>query len=169
MKTIIVLGMHRSVTSLVAKGLHEAGVEMGDHLLGPHPSQPHGHWENVEALHLNMAILKAAGGNYRKPPPEEAILAQADAFAERIQTFIRENQRDPLWGWKDPRTVLTIRLFMPYLINPHFVTCWRDVNEVARSLHARGDCSLAKGRALAIEYNRRLLRFLDDHYVQNQL
>jgi len=58
MTTVIVLGMHRTRTSLVSRICVELGVNMGDDLLGTHPSQPHGHWEDKEFYQLNQRILQ---------------------------------------------------------------------------------------------------------------
>jgi hypothetical protein len=164
MKTYIVLGMHRSSTSLVAKGL--AGeLDMGiDWANNPYQGgSPFRYFEDIRFVGLNDEILEAAGGSWKEVPPEDAILAQREVFAERIRELVEEasSGRD-LWGWKDPRTVLTIRLFVPYLVSPHYICCFRDPVEVGKSLERRGDLSAAEGVALARVYNERLLRFLLD-------
>lgn len=55
MKTIIVLGMHRSATSLVAKGLANE-IDIGVKMISI-PDNPQGHWENTNFINLNEAIL----------------------------------------------------------------------------------------------------------------
>lgn len=164
-KTIVVLGMGRSATSLVAKALsHE--IFMGDKLLPPAPDNPHGFFENTRFVELNDAILAAAGGSWSDPPPEKDILGQSHRFNDRIRELIREEQREPLWGWKDPRTALTIRLYVPHLTNPHFVCCFRDPHDVALSLRRRNGFSIEKGIALARNYNRRIIEFLSDCHLR---
>ena len=59
-KTFVILGCHRSASSLVAKALHEAGVHMGDDLLSGLPDNPEGHFEDMDFLKKNVEIL---GGN----------------------------------------------------------------------------------------------------------
>ncbi len=161
MKTFIVLGMHRSATSLVARGLVEAGVHMGEKQLGFHSSNPWGHYEDVDFISMSDRLLTAAGGSWDKPPLEDSILGLASEWGPRIKDFIEGKMREPLWGWKDPRTVLTIPLFLPYLVNPHFITCFRNPQDVAISL-ARRDRAMTRKKALALAkiYNDRLLRFL---------
>lgn len=164
MKTFVVLGMHRSATSLVAKSLHSE-ISMGDKLLPPTSDNPLGYFEDEEFMQLNIKILRRAGGDWRNPPSEDKILQVADLFESRIRAIVEErNSRGINWGWKDPRTTLTIRLYLPYLVNPHFVSCFRDPQEVAASLVRRDSHFFTQEKALALanEYNQRLLKFLAD-------
>ncbi len=166
-KTIVVLGMHRSATSLIAKGLNDAGVAMGDDLLSAQASNPWGHFEDIEFIALNEAILRAAGGSWDNPPPEQAILDQARRYDSSIKALVRANDGNvdpdyPIWGWKDPRTTLTIRLYVKHLINPHFIACFRNPYDVAKSLNRRDGKPMNEGFNLAKEYNRRLISFLSD-------
>lgn len=165
LKTIVILGMHRSATSLIAKSLHIAGCSMGDDLLGPSASNPWGHWEDKDFLHLNDRILGAAGGSWDKPPPESEILKIGGLFDGEISKKVQaknDSAKAYVWGWKDPRTTLTIRLFHRYLTNPVYVSCVRDPLEVGKSLEGRGDMGREAGRVLAREYNSRMLKFLHD-------
>jgi hypothetical protein len=162
--TYIILGMHRSATSFIAKALKDQGVNIGERLLGPSKGNFQGHFENVRFLELNRKILKKAGGNWDNPPSEEAIIKAGNELQGEIKRLV-EQERGGLWGWKDPRTTLTIRLYMPYLENPYFIVCFRNPYEVAKSLQKRNGFSLEKGLALAITYNERLLSFLTDFYL----
>lgn len=152
-KCFIVLGMHRSATSLTAKGLHDAGVYMGDKLLGANKSQPTGHYENLDFLELNRWILKQAGGSWDDPPAHGDILRVGAEI--QIKELIKKHERS-LWGWKDPRTVLTLDLYWPHLTNPHLVINFRQPIDVAKSLYIRNGMPLSEGVALTKEYNRRL-------------
>jgi hypothetical protein len=161
-KCFIVLGMHRSATSLMAKSLHQGGVYMGNKLIPADRGNPKGYFENIEIVRLNDAILSAAGGSWIKPPSHEDIMATD--FSEQIQEML-EKYRRPLWGWKDPRSLLTIEKYLPYIKNPHFVCCFRPPDSVAKSLYTREGERLPykKGLALAKEYNKRLLTFLHSY------
>jgi len=70
-KTVIVLGMHRSGTSMVSGVLNILGVDIGKDLLGNHWSNPLGHFENNDFRNLNTQILKEAGGDWLNPPSRE--------------------------------------------------------------------------------------------------
>lgn len=162
MKTFVVLGMHRSATSLVTKGLSGI-INIGSVIMPAGRGNPWGHFENMRFVEMNDAILSAAGGSWDNPPQEEAILSLKNEFADRIQRLVKqESEGHELWGWKDPRTTLTIKLYLPYLINPHFIACFREPHEVALSLNKRDGFPIENGIRLAKEYNDRLLKFLTD-------
>jgi hypothetical protein len=158
-KTFAVLGMHRSATSLVAGGLDKRGVNMGENLLPADAGNPEGYYENVEFMNLNQRILSAAGGSWKNVPDREDILSVEDQFTDAIQRLVTKHQ-DDLWGFKDPRTTLTIELFLPYLENPHFITCFREPEEVGKSLKRRDGMDVERGKELADTYNSRVLDFL---------
>lgn len=165
-KCFVVLGMHRSATSLVAKGLHNAGVHMGDKLIPADRGNPEGYFEDAIVSNLNRAILRKAGGDWLNPPSEDSILAvkKDTAFMDVIENLVQQRLATgaPLWGWKDPRTVLTIRLFHQFLVNPHYIAVFRNPTDVAASLFRRDRIPTSAGVALAKTYNKRLLGFLND-------
>jgi hypothetical protein len=160
MKTFVILGMHRSATSLVAKGLaHE--INMGAQFEYA-PDNPEGHWENWDIVNLNDKILKEAGGSWDNPPSREAILEAGKKYEPDIKEIVdRFNRKGEHWGFKDPRTALTVELFVPHLVEPHYIAVFRNPTEVAKSLKVRNGFDLSKGIALAKEYNQRILDFLN--------
>lgn len=163
---IVVLGMHRSFTSLIAKGLVSNNINMGDYYVKRDEFNPLGYYEDIDFLRLNKYILLTAGGDWRYPPSEEKILSLNDNknITDKIKNLISKKQTKKIWGWKDPRTILTIRLFEPYLKNPVYIACYRNPEEVAKSLQKRNGISIEEGTALAKLYNYRMKKFLDDHY-----
>ena len=161
-KTFIILGMHKSATSLIAGGLNNFGVNMGEKLMGGDEWNKIGYFEDMEFFRLNEEILKAAGGSWYEPPSERKILALKKEFGPKIKKLVEK--KSGLWGWKDPRTTLTIKLYLPYLKNPHFICCFRDPKEVARSLSKTQGISTEKALKLAGIYNKRLLKFLKEVY-----
>ncbi len=158
MKTVVILGMHRSATSLVSEGIDKAGVWMGG------KARSKFHWENLHFMRLNQSILKEAGGSWDNPPSREKI-NNVDR-REKIKNLIDWNvlnakeRNCSFWGWKDPRTVLTFDLYEPYLTNLHIVTIFRDPLEVAKSLKTRNNMPISKGINLAKEYNKRIFNIL---------
>ena len=162
LKTIVVLGMHRSATSLIAMGLYRSGVFMGQKMLGPGRGNELGHFEDVELLFLNEKILKLSGGSWDNPPDEHKIYEVGLDLEDEIKTAVEQRSMRKLWGWKDPRTVLTIRCFQRFLTNPIYVSLFRDPHEVAVSLNKRDGMPIDQGKKLAKEYNKRLLKFLSE-------
>lgn len=171
MKSIIVLGMHRSATSMVSRSLHKSNeVYMGKDLLLGHPDNPRGHYEDISFLHLNIAILNAAGGDWRSAPSRKNILDVAPKFNKRIKETIDNAVNNAKasgcqsWGFKDPRTTLTIELYTPFLTNPQFICCFRDPNEIAKSLNKRDNITIKEGVKMTSIYNQRMFDFLKTYY-----
>jgi len=136
------------------------GVWMGDRLLGKRKSNPNGHFEDLDLLHFNDAILKAAGGTWRDPPTPEAIAAVTPEFTHMARQMmkIRDSAGHGLWGWKDPRTALTFPVYEPYLgDDAHLVVILRRPVNVARSLKSRNSIPIKNGVGLADAYNRQIL------------
>ncbi|MCK4257687.1 MAG: sulfotransferase [Halanaerobiales bacterium] len=161
-KVIVVLGMHRSGTSMTAGILTKLGVDMGKKLLGGGRGNPKGHFEDLEFLSLNRDILRTVGGNWQNPPDKEVILVQKERFKERIRELF-EKRTSEIWGWKDPRTSLTIELYMPFLFNPYFIVCYRDSLAIAQSLRQRENMEIETGINLAKIYQKRISNFFEKY------
>lgn len=165
MKTIIVLGMHRSATSLVAKGLSNE-IYMGDELMPANFGNPEGYFEHMPFVNLNNRILHAAGGSWKNPPTREAILEQEPIFRAEIQDTLIQHYREAerlgykICGFKDPRTTLTIWLYAPWVQNPHYAFMWRQPGQIAHSLWQRSKLPVDEGKALAEHYRKEMLAFL---------
>lgn len=158
---IVVLGMHRSGTSMVAGILFHLGVFMGYRLLGPSPSNELGHFEDVDFVTVNRAILDEAGGTWDTVPSQDAITSVA-GYADRIRFMVEA--RDvmfPLWGWKDPRTVVTIGHYEQHLTNPLYIAVFRGRDAVVKSLVTRDGRSAENAGMLYDTYADRLATFLD--------
>lgn len=171
MKAIIVLGMHRSATSMTARALHKSGeVYMGNKLILGLNDNPKGHYEQKPIVLLNDKILNSAGGTWDNPPKHEDILAQFDKFKDKIKLLINEVKQHAKknkmvsYGFKDPRLNLTIELFLPFLDKPQFIVCFRNEYDVALSLQKRNNISIKDGMKLAREYNKRAQQFISDFY-----
>lgn len=157
-KCFIVLGMHRSATSMIAKALYDQ-----DHIdfrcppQKPCKDEPFGHFEHHPIVGLNQKILRAAGGCWHRPPARKKIMAVAKQFRGQIQDVLKETHDNAeLWGWKDPRMSLTCELYLPFIEKPHLIAIVREPEEVARSLQKRNKFPLQKGRNLTAVYNQRI-------------
>lgn len=165
-KTVIVLGMHRSGTSVTAGVLKRLGVDVGRKLLPGPGYNPTGFFENLEFVNLNANILRSLGGNWRKPPPQEAILKRARENASKIEEVVKRNIRE-LWGFKDPRTALTIEALHPYLPNVHVVRTRRSPKAIAQSLKSRDGMDEALSLELCATYNAHIDEYLKRYGVPN--
>jgi len=163
-KEVIVLGMHRSGTSMVCGILNHLGINFGKDYPGKQISNPMGHFEDGDFLFLNQEILAAAGGSWDHPPMEEAIKQQAEYFQEKIRDLVNsrvKKYQNNSWGWKDPRTSLLIDLYLPHLKSPFFIWCQRDPEEIADSLWRRNKISKSDSLALANIYQHRITDFFN--------
>jgi hypothetical protein len=157
-KTVLVLGMHRSGTSMTTSVVQSLGVDIGDDLLAAvENDNKFGYFEDRDFIKLNDRILELAGGNFLTPPARYQILRAGQLMQKEIDQAIKSRSGSPMWGWKDPRTSLTAELYLPKLKNPYIIVCRRNYEAVAKSIVKRGnleDVHLAA--AVAEEYNRRI-------------
>jgi len=166
-KCFIYLGMHRTGSSLIAKGLNSV-IDMGIEDLNKNEGNPEGYYENWVFTKINDMVLIAAGGSWDNPPSDEAIMEVGKS--QDVQVAMRtavEKYSDGriLWGFKDPRTTLTIKLWLPHIKNPHFVCCTREPEKVAWSLNKRDGTPFDKCLSLCQIYNRRMVKFLVEQYL----
>ncbi len=70
---VLVLGMHRSGTSAVARLLDGLGLDAGpvEGLIGPTDHNPHGHFEVQALVDFNDRLLAELGGTWVAPPTHE--------------------------------------------------------------------------------------------------
>lgn len=142
MKQVVVLGMHASGTSMVSHILIKMGVRMGKEFTGPVKGVPT--WEDKEFMLLNAHILNQAGGDWSHPPSPTRLLSLTDDVQRRVDNLVsaRDLEAEELglecWGFKDPRSCLTIPLIAPYLLNPYYIRVVRNPLRTAQSLLQRG-------------------------------
>ncbi len=177
--------MHRSGTSLLARLVNLLGVELGENQLlnnKPVSANPKGHWEHRELSAINDALLDRYGGTWDKPPLFPSGWQNDPALYDlrlRAHTLVNDQFRDyKLWGWKDPRTCLTLPFWQELLGELHNIICLRHPVSVAGSLARRDHFSAEKSFYLwliylssALQYSRgkpRLLVFYQDLIEEKQ-
>lgn len=133
---VVILGMHRSGTSLVANILHSAGVHMGDIFRLP-DAYNRGYYEDLDWRAINKWILNTAGGTWFDPPSYRQIVDATARIGPVITVLVEQKNRRVTWGFKDPRTCLTIQGLHPYLPNPRYIVVKRNKEDVIASLQRR--------------------------------
>jgi O-antigen biosynthesis protein len=146
---VCVLGMHRSGTSVAARLINLLGVSLGaeDDLLAPKPDNPTGYWEYRPILELNDEILARLGGSFHQPPPLTPgweMKAELADLRRRARDLVACTFAAGNWGWKDPRTCLTLPFWKQILAPVQYVICMRSPAEVAASLETRDGSSVEK-------------------------
>lgn len=167
-KTILILGMHRSATSMISRALHLSGESwMGNDLMLNKPDNVRGHYEQIPIVNLNDKILRTAKGSWDNPPSHASILSLKGRFNFEIikeLECLELSSNGGTIGIKDPRMCLTIELWEPFLKNPQYIVSYRDSNEIAQSLNKRDGMPIEKGIELANEYNNRLKLFISQRF-----
>jgi hypothetical protein len=133
------LGVGRSGTSLAARSLNVLGVDLGreETMLPPGEGNPRGFWEQREVVELNDEILEALGGTWWYPPPRPPGWETADdmaVFRARIADLVKRHfAGSARWGFKDPRTTLTLPVWRLIAGEFDYVICLRNPLEVMSS------------------------------------
>ena len=147
---LIIIGMHRSGTTMIVRMLRELGMFMGASLE-----------ENEEAtffLELNDWLLAQSQAGWYNPlnfkhiTDEPVIL---DAFARYLDAYlatrkvknylgpqiykkgIRLQTLVPPWGWKDPRNTFTLPVWLKLFPGARVINIYRNGIDVAQSLVSR--------------------------------
>jgi hypothetical protein len=167
-QAICVLGMHRSGTSSVTKGVHEMGAYIGAHaaLVPPDVDNPRGFWEHKRIVELQDAALQVMRLQWdtATPIPRSWFRDnQLDAIRDEMRELIvKEFGNQDLWVWKDPRTSILLPLwediFADLNIDVKYLIVIRNPIDVANSLLKRNGFSRDKSMALWLNYTLSALR-----------
>ena len=133
---LIVVGFHRSGTSLVTNLLQRAGLFVGEHLLGAMPSNRYGHFEDREVLELHREILADHGTGWQVDSPTSFSLSSEHwrRMGEYVQKRTSQHRN---WGFKDPRVCLFLGVWRYLMPDAKFLIVYRDPGECVRSLETR--------------------------------
>lgn len=167
-RILIITGMHRSGTSLVAHYLKECGLYIGDNLFNQRKGNPLGHFEDLEFLYFHKRMLRENGID--KFPTSDSglpIHLNGPNRIEGIQMVARRMERRQ-WGWKDPRTTLFLEFWSGILKNARYLFIFRHPSEVAQSLVRRGtDADILEMPVIGLKawrvYNNQILQFWMNH------
>lgn len=152
---IIIIGMHRSGTTMVTRLLKQLGLFVGAEL--------EDNSESLFFLRLNEWIMQQCGAAWDHPKPIDDLLAQSDArslatgyFRSALNSKLAMKYlglwnylrlRTPLnlespWGWKDPRNTFTLPLWLDLFPDARVIHVLRHGVDVAQSLRTRSERGL---------------------------
>jgi hypothetical protein len=80
-----------------------------------------------------------------------------------VRELIEKRESRELWGWKDPRTCLTIELYHPHLSDVRYVYVQRHPVFIVRSLSRRYGSDVRWGKLIKM-YRERTDSFIKDHW-----
>lgn len=143
---IIVLGMHRSGTSVATEAVVRWGAYANQESLVQADSwNPNGYWEYAPLVALNDQILAKVRASWRIPPSEESQeklieLAQHGSFRRRALRLLEETRaNNKPWVWKDPRLCILLPFWQQIWGRVIYLVPVRNPIEVAKSLYKRRD------------------------------
>lgn len=154
---IIVLGMHRSGTSVVARLLNLMGTYFAPERmeLPATTANPKGYWERRDVVNLNEDILKALDITWDKIGDFTSKQLTPDVFSpfkSLAQEIILGLDAHRPWMLKDPRLCLLLPYWLPLLEIPVCVYVHRNPIQIAQSLRKRDGFSVHFGIALWEKY-----------------
>jgi hypothetical protein len=163
MKAIMVLGMHRSGTSAIAKAISLMGAEFGDNLLSAQSDNKKGFWEDEFIVEYNDSVLKKYGHEWYTVGDVSIELDEIDILA--IQTYIKDSfSIFPYWGFKDPRLCRLLPLwnYILDLLDYDVLYCVaiRNPLSVIESLKNRNEFTIKQATLLWYQYNIDILKNL---------
>ena len=133
-KALIILGMHRSGTSLTAQWLAACGLDLGDKLLRASASNRKGHYEDMLFLNFHEKVLAARGLDWKTV---RAQVRFTPSEREEAKGILRTKAEKPKFGWKEPRTVFFTEAWNALLEGPHYLIVYRTPEAVTASLFRR--------------------------------
>ena len=137
-KVLVIVGMHRSGTSLITNWLEKCGLQVGERLEVATESNIDGHFEDMEfrTLHEEVLISKNLPSSGLVESIDNAHLSVYQQ--EKLKCIIHvKNKLYPQWGWKDPRTCLFLDTYRQLLPGSKYLVIVRDYQSVISSLLKR--------------------------------
>jgi len=139
---VIIVGVHRSGTSLLTRMLEKIGLFVGSDLQNDH--------ESKLIIGINNLYFRDKNASWDKP----IYPSKKDIEANIIKGFWLENQTviadrfgktEGFWGFKDPRTLTTLPLWIDLFPTAKILYIKRGPWDVAASLTSRHNMLIEKG------------------------
>lgn len=130
---ICILGMHRSGTSFLANSLKGAGLYLGNTSTSNRYNRP-GNFENIDFVKINDEILSTNGGSWISPPRK---IIWHEKHKNTAAALIKTMNKHSCWGFKDPRTLLTLDGWIDLIPSIKLVGIFRHPDAVCLSIQKR--------------------------------
>lgn len=149
---VIILGMHRSGTSMVTRLVEGLGL-----FVGRRKDKNH---EATFFQGINQWLLAQCGGSWDNPASVRYLLENPEVRSQTIRYLAHSLLESPRlisflglkkylryrsayslnipWGWKDPRNTFTLPIWLDLFPNAKLVYIQRNGGDVAASLQRRG-------------------------------
>jgi len=160
-KIVVVLGMHRSGTSAITRGLQALGVRLGDRMMPAiEGNNSKGFWEDIDINALNIEMLNFLNQDWHNltplmPSDIEALLHNGYLLraAEMLCAKVGDS---PIFGFKDPRVAKLLpfwrKVFCHCQYEVSYVVALRHPTSVVKSLAKRDGFDETKSYFLWVEH-----------------
>ncbi len=122
----VVLGMHKSGTTLISECLHHSGIEMVESADADKGYDNGQKWEREATKAINHRLLESSGQNSLAVDATAIRSTFPSLESEMRRTISDLSARSPDWGFKDPRTCLTYEAWAAVLPRHRVVAVYRD-------------------------------------------
>ena len=154
---LIILGMHRSGTSVAAQWMAESGLCIGDVLLGKTYNNKFGHFEDKDFLELHREVLAEHGKSYDVIEPFQLSMSDYHLKKSKMLVKLKSNLYTD-WGWKEPRTVLFADHWLSLIPHAKVFAVYRHFRQVVDSLLRREESTFSRRKNLYLKWQS-YLRF----------
>lgn len=176
----VVLGMHKSGTTLIAEMLHRSGIDMMDSVDPSRGYDDGNKWERESTKSINHQLLGTAGAFSLRVSRHRPLRPSAELQAQMGALVMGLSAKHANWGFKDPRTCLTYDLWAKYLPAHRLIVIYRLPEEGWSHYWGRAETfdrastTFRKFLPCWAEYNGAVLRVLQQttapaivlHYTQ---
>ena len=142
---ILILGMHRSGTSVLARICNLLGFDLGGKIMPPKSDNETGFWENEAVVSVHEQIFETIGASWDDMtplPPNWRDNDEVLGLAEQLKSVCRGEFGDSdKWCIKDPRSSRLLPIWIDLLddmnVRPVAAVMFRNPLAVAESLAKR--------------------------------
>ena len=132
MKQIVVLGIYRSGTSMIAGILDRLGINIGDHGDLKGTANPKGYYEDQNSVNLNVKIREQLNKTHLTVKKKHCKrISTKNRIA--IQNYIKQRNKEKVWGVKDPKMLPFFSVYQEYLDNPYLIKIRRNRKDIIDS------------------------------------
>ncbi len=126
----VVLGMHKSGTTLIAEVLHHSGISIVDNTDTDLDYDTGNKYERTSTKAINHELLGSDGSFSLKVLEDKLLHANQDLRRRMQQLVANLTAAHPDWGFKDPRTCLTYPVWAEALPPHKLIVVYRSPREV---------------------------------------
>ena len=137
-RVLVITGMHRSGTSLIAQYLGECGLNLGDRIVPANIGNPLGYYEDQDILDFHRKVLKNHKVSEFPTRLRSLEFDLTDGERREAREIVGARSHLSRWGWKEPRTALFLNFWQSCLGGATFLFLVRDPIKVVDSLIRRG-------------------------------